>query len=399
MTALEHETDQKIVADVLPVELDEPAVPVELDTLQPWHRPRKQFIRERQWIFLSSSLIEEGKNTPGLPVPAIGLPEVRCLTLPGIDYLDVRLLADSCRKLGCCLTNTGFLAGSERNPNVARAKVREDSLIKAGHITHNSHTFRRRLEEIAAAHGQANRDLQRKGPFHIVNLDVCGSIASPSAQHPNRLIEAIYRIVEFQLAYKTGSWLLFVSTDVRHDSIETTTLCRLCDAMLANAKKNTSFRSKVLSMLDREKTDIEEATAEAFKSPGEKFLKLFSLSFAKWLLHLAHTKNWEIKMHTAYCYSTEVHGNDVPTMACLAFEFLPPPPGLQDDFQVVRVEPAIAGNPDDTSIRAFTKVASMENLDRRMQVCQTLRKNMAERTRELLKEAGYSESVLMELQE
>src|ERR1700692_2937084 len=113
MTDTADENDEAIANDVLPSEVVEPAVPIPLSSLQPWHRPRKQFIRETQWVRYSRRLIERLKGTPALRTEVGERPEVRCLTLPGIDYLDVRLLADMCRDLGCILTSSGFLAAAE----------------------------------------------------------------------------------------------------------------------------------------------------------------------------------------------------------------------------------------------------------------------------------------------
>lgn len=398
MTPTANELDQQITDDVLPARTDDLAVPIELNKLMPWHRPRKQFIRERQWIHFSRRLINEQKNTPGLPIPSQGAPEVRYLTLPGTDYLDVRLLGELCRTLGCCLTSTGFLAGGENNPHVARAKIREEALIKAGYITDNSYTFRRRFEDVTPAQGQAYREIQRKGPFHIINIDACGSIAAPAADHATRLIDAIHRIMEFQFANKPGRWLLFVTADVRHNSIAEDTLCRLCKAIYQNADENEDFRNSVLSLFGENNTDITGVISKVSSHTGEKFLKLFSLGFAKWLLHLARAKEWDMHTHSTYCYSTEIKEDETPTMVCLAFEFLPPPPGLHDPFQVSRAEPIAIGQGRDTSIRVATKISEMENLDNRMRSNPDLHKKMVTQTEKLLKEAGYSSEALRELQ-
>ena len=127
-------SNQQIIEDVLPAEV-EAAVPIPLDTLRPWHRPRKQFIREHQWMQISKEFIQREKDGPGLVIPPEGLPEVRYLTLPGIDYLDVRLLATLCNELGCCLTSTGFLAGNERNPRGCSCKISR-RFINQGRVYH-----------------------------------------------------------------------------------------------------------------------------------------------------------------------------------------------------------------------------------------------------------------------
>lgn len=397
MNMVPDELDRPIADEVLPAQIDDLAVPVKLDKLSPWHRPRKQLVREEQWMRLSRRLIEREKGRPGLPSPPNTDPEVRFLTLPGIDYLDVRQLADVCRELGCSLTSTGFQSGGERNPYVARAQLREKSLIDAKHITSRSHTFPRKFEDIVHVDGQLYQDLRARGPFHIVNIDACGSIAAPQADHPNRLIDAVHRIVELQLAFMTGRWLLFVTADVRPDSVARGTIDGLCNAIFANASTNAEFRNRVVSLLAPGEVDIEAAVRTASARPGTTFLQLFSLGLAKWLLHFARPKNWDMKTHHPYCYSTMPGDDNTPSMACLAFEFLPPPPYLPDRFQVVRAEPAPRPEREDTSVRAADKIRGMANADLEIGSDEPLRSRMTESLRMQLAEAGYDSTLLDEI--
>ena len=324
-------------------------------------------------------------------------PEVRYLTLPGIDYLDVRQLGEECRNSGCRLTSTGFQSGGERNREVARAKWREQALVDDGFITGDSHTFPRRFEDIVPVGAVAYRDLERRGPFHIVNVDACGSLAVPGADHPNRLIDAVYRVVELQLRLMTGRWLLFLTTDVRPDSLAEVTLTRLCEAILANAAASDAFRTTALPVLSAGPGDFREAVQAASGEPGIRFLRLFGLGMAKWLLHLARNKDWDMKTHHAFCYSTMPGADETPSMVCLAFEFLPPPPGLPDQFRVVHAEPAPDPVRQDTSVRAAEKMADMANADCRIRADGPLRAQMARILRNLLAEAGYDQTVLQDI--
>ena len=390
-------TRRRLADDVLPPRVDEPAVPTKLDRLLPWHTPRKQLVRERQWLHLGRRLIEKEKGRPGLPEREDEQPEVRYLTLPGIDYLDVRQLGEECRNSGCRLTSTGFQSGGERNSEVARARWREQALVDEGFITGNSHTFPRRFEDIAHVEAPAYRDLKRRGPFHIVNVDACGSIALPNADHPNRLIDAVYRVVELQLQLKRGRWLLFLTTDARPDSVAELTLNRLSEAILSNATASDDFRMTALPLLDARQDDVRKAVEAASGEAGIRFLRLFGLGMAKWLLHLARSKEWDMKTHHPFCYSTMSGGDETPSMVCLAFEFLSPPPGLHDQFRVVHTEPAPDPTHEDTSIRAAEKIANMANADCRIRADGPLRAQMADILRNLLAEAGYDQTVLQDL--
>ena len=73
MIAPPDESDRRIADDVLPEQIDEPAVPVELNELFPWHRPRKQLVREQQWLRFSKQLIEREKGGHGLRNPLAGI--------------------------------------------------------------------------------------------------------------------------------------------------------------------------------------------------------------------------------------------------------------------------------------------------------------------------------------
>lgn len=391
------ESDEDIADDVLPVTVELPAVPIKLDSIQPWHRPRKQVIREQQWVMFSARLIDRIKDTPALRPGLDGIREVRYLTLPGIDYLDVRLLADVCRDLDCVLTTTGFLAEQENTPVRARAQFREDSLVKAKHITDQSTTLSQRFEEISSESSQAYRDIRSRGPFHIVNVDACGSIALPKANHAQRMIDAIFKVVELQLNISSHRWLMFLTADVRKDNIEPDTLANLSEAIHQNARDNEVFRTGASNVLAEEGLEIEAAVAAAMSADGPRFLRLFALGFAKWLLHLAGEKQWNLKMHNSYCYSTS-HADEVgPTMPCLAFEFVPPNPGLRDRFQVANAAPAAGGVEQDLSLRAIEKVREMQDLDEKLKADHNLRSEMIEKTKNLLAEAGYAASALVEL--
>ncbi len=394
MTSVPDEPDRQIAEAVLPVPPDEPALPLPLDKLAPWHRVRKQLVREQQWLRYSERLITNQRGRPALPDQVGHRPEVRYLTLPGVDYLDVRLLAGLCDSLDCCLTSTGFQAGNERNQSVARAQLRQKSLIDAQYITPDSHTFARRFEEVSERNSNAYRDLERRGPFHIVNVDACGSIAAPTAFHSRRIVEALHRLVELQLGLMNGRWLLFVTTDVRPDSIAQETLVQLCEAIYSNADTNADFAQLATPLLDPAASDIRAAAASASQLPGANFLCLFSLGLAKWLLSLTRQRQWDMRTHHPYCYTTMPQQNPTPSMACLAFEFRPPPADLEDRFSISRAQPSSASQAEDSSIRAAQQISMMTNADSRVQTDEALFERLAGNLRCLLREAGYPTALL-----
>ncbi|CAN0564954.1 unnamed protein product, partial [Laminaria digitata] len=278
-----------------------------------------------------------------------------------------------------------------------RAEVRQDALIKAGLITDRSHTVWRKLEEVSSTSSNAYRELKRRGPFHIVNVDACGSPAPPTAEHAHRLLDAIYRVVELQLAKSASAWLMYVTVDVRNESLSAQTLTNLTGAIRENASASADFHGQFMEFFGQEMKTVDEAIGLHSANAGEGFVRLFSLGLAKWLLHLASSKQWRLKMHSSFFYSTSDQSQKRPTMPCLAFEFLPPILALVDQFNVTNAQPASGGTESDFSLRALDKVRSMEDLDQKIAGNSELLQALIEQTRGLLSEAGYAGTALAKL--
>ena len=149
-----------------------------------------------------------------------------------------------------------------------------------------------------------------------------------------------------------------------------------------------------MPLLNAGEVDIRDAVDAASGEAGITFLRLFGLGMAKWFLHLAQNKDWDMKTHHPFCYSTMPGGDTTPSMVCLAFEFIPPTPGLHDQFQVAAAEPAPGPMHGDMSVRAAEKISGMANADSRISTNEPLRTQMAEKLRNLLEEAGYEQGVL-----
>jgi hypothetical protein len=376
--------------DLLPEDVEQLAVPIPLDTLQPWHRPRKQAVRERQWFNRAAELVSYLKAHPN---PTAGGLEVRYLTLAGIDYLDVRMLADLCAHEGVELTSTSFLAEEESNSVMARARVREEALVKAGYITDRSLTLPYKLEEIASWKSQAYREVAKGAPYHVVNVDACGSIALPSQDKGNRIIDAVHRLVELQLSKTMDPWLLYVTTDARTNTISQRLLNSFTEVIRANAAANDRFAREAPACIGEPEQALDDAIAAA-SSGGPGFLKFVVLGLSKWLLRNAQRRHWQVKVHDAYCYSTTPEGDNTASMASLVFEFLPPPPGLADAYGAVNITPAPGGPQEDYSVRALQKAQQMENLDRVLANDNGLFARLKAETRVLLQEVGYSTGAL-----
>ena len=173
---------------------------------------------------------------------------------------------------------------------------------------------------------------------------------------------------------------------------------RLCEPIFANAKENDDCRSTAMPLLDNKRTDLRAAVQVALAEVGSRFLGLFGSGLAKWFLHLARGKSWDMMIHHPFCYSTMPNGDERPSMVCLAIEFVPPSPWLKDEFRVVHGKPAAGPQHRDTSIRAAEKIGGMANADSGISTNGMLRARLVENLRNLLEEAGYDRAVLADIE-
>jgi len=372
---------------VLPAEVSEAAVPMALSQLQPWHHPRKQYVRDRQWKLYTERLVERLRDQNNIPSGV-----VKYLTLPGIDFFDVEVIGTAVADLGLRLEATGFLAEAEKESIRARSQFRTESLVKRGLIEDTSMTFPYRFEDLGHLKSQAYREIKTRAPFDVVNIDACGSIAPPTAQQPTRIINAIHELLTIQFSRSRKKWLLFLTTDARNENLSQPVREALKDAIRQNSAASAEFRDGARSLLSGDPdADIEAALAGA-EGGDERFLQFFSLGFSKWILHNANAVDWDVKSRQFYCYGPQ--DAEHPTMACMAFEFSPRPVPMQDLFGAVENQAAPPDNSTDYSMQALQRASSMDNLDLYLQENPQICAEFAANQRELLVAAGYQAAAL-----
>ncbi|MXZ58119.1 MAG: hypothetical protein F4Z16_06515 [Rhodothermaceae bacterium] len=391
MTQYEGGDSEVSLADsALPAKVDELAVPLPLDTIRPWHKPRKQYIRERQWKYYTEHLIQALKNRHAFNVGET----LNYLSLPGIDYFDVEVLAKVAIDANLKLETLGFLAEAEKKPVSARALVREDSLIKKGLIGDKSATVPYRIQDIVNENGQAYREVLERAPFHIINIDACGSIAPPSTGQSNRIITALHQLVGLQLNLMRNPWLLFVTTNVQPDNLNCQVRSQLEEVIKNNADDSEDFRRAAINCLGgANSSDLEDAIKYARNSL--KFHSLFSLGFSKWLLRNAKCVDWDVKCLQFYGYSTLSDTKHI-SMPCLAYEFMPRPVGYTDRAEIVESPTTGPAVGTDYSMRAITRTQEMENIDLLFTQDPAMRTEYAKKQRDLLENAGYQAAALKE---
>ncbi|NHC12659.1 PP_RS20740 family protein [Motilibacter deserti] len=175
------------------------------DSFSPWHRPRKQYVREKQWTRAVAEILA-GRDSAD---------RLKYLGLPGIDLLDLRhLLKTVCEPTDRGLEFIGFdTAAGTAGPDATELNVSETEL-KAHHLVHLTSGIRPDdLRHVARKNTTAWRAVRTLAPVDVVNLDLTDNFytdaPAASLSYPNALRE----LLALQVA-NPNPWVLLVTTKV-----------------------------------------------------------------------------------------------------------------------------------------------------------------------------------------
>ena len=356
----------------------EPAVPAPKE-FKPWHKPRKQFIREHQWGKAAKQLIND-----------IGPDTVNYLTLPGSDFLDVITLGEVCEKLDKKLKFLGF-DNSQDNAELLSQDIEYiDAKGRQLPILQESHLVNYNIEDIATCNSKAQRQFATEGPFHIVNLDTCSSFASQKDfENQSRIVDALKAIIEMQLTKCGNDWLLFLTTNLSHQNFNQCTFKKLMDAILKNAEESEEFATVAKkSMRLPPNTVLANVISQLPTIESEGFVRKCTLGISKWMLHLLQAtqqKQWEIEVGDTYFYST----GDAPDMLSAVFRFKRLPQQLEDSIGLTTPNAVPIRNSKPADVRLATRLSYMRNLDDKLLANPECLTKITEKSAELLSLRGY----------
>ncbi|MDE0188520.1 MAG: hypothetical protein OXN80_05420 [bacterium] len=286
---------------------------------KPWHKPRKQFVRRKQWSALLRRLYSQ--REPDQPL--------RYLGLPGTDLIDLRYLYEEiCRPNDRPLRFLGF--NTEAQPgspahyelNVSLNEVRAlQNVDPQSNVIHDD--FRR----IGSEESVAWSHVKSLGPFDVVNIDLCDGLASDPPQADRQIYDALARLVAFQSRIHTP-WLLFVTTRIGRGFFDVEAEKRLMNVFRKNVTNCEGFAEECQLLLESDVTCIDSA-----KCNDVDFLILMIAAIGKWLSEMVQAQN----ISNADLASTHGYRID-PGATCEDLVSL-----------ALRFEPVIAPSPDPLS--------------------------------------------------
>jgi hypothetical protein len=354
-------------------------------TPDPWHKPRKHWIRKEQWGKLVGCLLD-GLALDGRPF--------RYLTLPGRHLLDVRHLHDICAHKEVPLRFLGFDSSRSNDPEL---DISMDEVWRLPWIRKDSVLLPDRMETLSNRKSLGYEHASQFRGFDAANLDLCDSVASREAGASDTALEAITTLVELQKQMRTEPWLLFITTRADRGSVKRSVMAKLFDVLRGNLERNEAFRKKAAQAALLEPAAIEAELRSECTLLDDQFVRAFGIGFAKWLLKLS-LQAWKPSLEINACYRV-VDSSLAPDMLSLAFRFESLPVHLNDPVGLVPRRKASAVCPapqeDDLALRFLDRFAKLVDVDRLLWSDAGLREQMICENAELMSLARFDRDAII----
>jgi hypothetical protein len=220
--------------DIVEVATYEAILPRTRDFL-PWHRPRKQFVRQHQWCEEIERMLNDSPLADGT---------LKYMGLPGVDLLDLRHFHSAvCETRNISLRFLGFNSGAKpTNDEHTELNISLDEVRRLARVDPMSDVIGDNFALVAKEDSLACRKTRELGPYDVINLDLCDGFG---AQAPCALDQTYYNAVNSLLALQSRSkspWLLLLTTRADRANVDTQVLQALLTKYTANLANCASFR-------------------------------------------------------------------------------------------------------------------------------------------------------------
>lgn len=347
-------------------------------TFLPWHRPRKQFVRHKQWCEQIRLLISE--NIPEDNV-------IKYLGLPGDDLLDLKYFhREICVPNGLGLKYLGFNNSAEaKSSQNAELNISKDELNKMPHIDPGSEVIPDDICQIANKKSLAWKHSLAMCPFDVVNIDLCDGFAKdPPAKFLHTHYEALSQLLTLQAKHKKP-WLFFLTTRTSEGDIE----CEVFDKLKSLYTKNLNECKSFLDKSTEHFSITDEESLKAAISTEKGLSEVFLISLCKWIsgLLLGQIPPSKVTLKSVIGYKVAQKASH-PDLVSIVLKIEPNFTPIEDKLGLTKPKDA-PFNECDIATQIIHRVHKQIDADIILQNNQELMDEMTEMSIQLLHEARY----------
>lgn len=369
------------IYDFLPETSPQHAPTAREKEFQPWHKPRKMWVRLNQWTKDIENLLAAFR-LDGRPLTY--------LSLPGKDMLDIRILHQFCRNKGIRLKYLGFCDDSPTTEEETDTNISENEISDSQVISPESIVRTDNFAALANKNSKAFGDIEKFGDFDIINLDLCHSI---SALSDPQYHDALVNLFNHQIKNRSKPWIFFLTSRSDFGAIKEDHLPKYWKGIVDNAERHAAFKVRIQELVGElfvEKGAELIVNNEYVKGIGvESFSKLFGIGIGKWLLALMMSEQpvWPVQLLDS-CYYRVHH--DCPDMISLGFHFSQVTKPKKDASGLASVkEDDVEVDEATFAVGIVTQIGNLMDLDLHLRMDPDLHEDMISKSIALLESARY----------
>lgn len=351
---------------------------------QAWHRPRKQFVRKNQWASEIKKLIEDNPNI-NQPINYIGL--------PGKELIDIRYFSEEIlSKNNIKLRFLGFnkeaqVDGPERiELNTSLHEVKSNQFIdESSNVSWDD------FNSLSSTSSIAYQEARKKGPFTIVNLDLCDGVGKNRPnQGGNNYYNAIYNLLGIQ-SKSLSPWLLFLTTRTDRDNIHQEVIEALTDQYLSTLNECEEFKSSSqINFMISCKDELDNAVAD----PSGLF-NIFTTSLCNWFFSnlKEHRPPTNVKLESIFSYNVS-NKNEEDDIISICIKCKPTFDIGSDPYLLAKGKDDIAEQSKcSLATKTISRVKSRKNIDKVLSGAPHIYDAMVDESAKLLSLARFDETL------
>ncbi|MBF4566153.1 hypothetical protein [Plantibacter sp. VKM Ac-2876] len=351
------------------------------NTFLAWHRPRKQYVRQKQWTNAVLDVMS-GRNVDE---------RLKYVGLPGIDLLDIRqLLRTVCEPTSRKLQYIGFdLAAGSGSGDGTELNISQSELDARPSVYQPSGVRPDDLRYLSKRTTSAWHAVKSFGHVDVVNFDLTTTLFDGGPDEPDSYLGALKEVVALQ-AGNPNPWVLLVTTRVDRQDMRDSAIRPLLERFRGSIDSCPDLAEAIgLAGL----TVPDEESAEAW---GDDALRVSSLTATlQWIRGLLNNGSLSAKVRLTSCFVyTSFETAGVVDIASLVIRVDRKPTNLVDSVfsgpDLVQGDSGQDLGACSATTADFTRIAKAVDLDLLLEGDSGLRTEMQDLSADLLAEARYS---------
>lgn len=326
--------------------------PLASSNFMPWHKPRKQYIRDRQWVEHLVRLIRQNKYKHVDTINYFGL--------PGGDLLDINYIHKGLSRTSKYNgKKLGFHGLIDNVDDYNKAQGEFTKLLDMDDISNQSRLDNFNFEDLIKNDSAVWARIKNFGTYHFINLDFCNNILT------DKTLPSLHYLLQYQMQKAVGMpWLLCITTRLNKDS--------------ANKDIIEKFQIVINEVVqggalgDKIKVCFNEAyecmrTLDNLNSSDNKILvnQILQICLVLWILKSAIALKNKIELKSSFKYSVDLFKRE-SDMHSFVFSFEKPEETIPDCIGIVSVKETKGGdvNYETLASSAIEKLSETFDVDK-----------------------------------